>query len=238
MPLADDAAVRARPHSPRLVRALLLGACGAGLIGLALPSGPAATSVLAVSPAASTTILVEAVPHTPAFVPPRVTPPRATRTRAVAAKRLAPPVKKPIVRKRVVKKASARWFAPSRSAVISPYGPRDGRMHRGLDFADGYGDPIRAAGDGVVIGSGYLSGESGYGIITLVRHSNGFITAYAHQAKSFVGAGDRVAAGETIGSVGSTGHSTGPHLHFEVRTAVHGGQVNPRPWLRERGVSV
>lgn len=238
MPLADDAYVPARPRSPRLVRALLLGACGAGLLGLALPGGPAPTSVLAVSPAASSTILVEAVPHGPMFVTSRVVAPRATRSRAVPAKKVAA---KPAVRKIVAKKrsvSSGRWFAPSRSGVISPYGMRNGRMHRGLDFADGYGDPIRVAGDGVVIGSGYLGSESGYGLITLVRHSNGFITAYAHQSRSLVSAGDRVVGGEIIGRVGSSGHSSGPHLHFEVRTAVHGGQINPRPWLAARGVSV
>jgi murein DD-endopeptidase MepM/ murein hydrolase activator NlpD len=161
-------------------------------------------------------------PHTTAAV---VVAQRASRSRTVR------PAKR--VRRHVV-----RWVAPNGGPVVSPFGMRWGRLHKGLDFGAGYGSPIAAAGDGVVVGSGYLSGESGYGLITIIRHSNGYYTAYAHQSRSFVHSGERVNAGETIGLVGSTGHSTGPHLHFEVRTYEGGGQINPRPWLREHGVYV
>ncbi|MDP9181789.1 MAG: M23 family metallopeptidase, partial [Actinomycetota bacterium] len=91
-------------------------------------------------------------------------------------------------------------------------------------------------GAGTVVGAGYLADEGGYGQIVLVRHRGGVITAYAHMSKVLVHAGERVRAGEVIGKVGSTGHVTGPHLHFEVR--IGGQKVNPVPWLRRHGVSV
>jgi murein DD-endopeptidase MepM/ murein hydrolase activator NlpD len=232
VPLADDAPALPRPRSPRLVRALLLGACGAGLLGLGLPGGSPAVQALSVSPAASSTSLVEVETlHAPHFTTARAVTQRATRSRALPSKNTS-------ARPARTAQLTGHWTRPSFSGVVSPFGMRWGRMHKGLDFGAGYGAPIRAAGDGVVVGSGYLSEESGYGIITLIRHSNGVVTAYAHQSRSFVNAGDRVAAGDTIGLVGSTGHSTGPHLHFEVRMSLHGGQINPRPWLRDHGVSV
>jgi murein DD-endopeptidase MepM/ murein hydrolase activator NlpD len=78
----------------------------------------------------------------------------------------------------------------------------------------------------VVISSGWLGD---YGIATLVDHGGGIVTVYAHQSASIVSAGQRVSAGLTIGRVGSTGASTGPHLHFEVR--VNGEPVNPASYL-------
>ncbi len=226
MPLADDALVPTRPRSPRLVRALLIGACGAGLLGLSLPSDAPATPERLISANAAGASLVEPpLPHGPRLVSPVA---RASRSRALPAKR--------VIAKR--KPVLASWARPSYAGVISSYGMRWGRMHKGIDFSAGYGASIRSAGDGVVVGSGYLSGESGYGLITLIRHKSGVVTAYAHQSKSFVDSGDRVSAGETIGEVGSTGHSTGPHLHFEVRMSTHGDQINPTTWLAKRGVYV
>jgi murein DD-endopeptidase MepM/ murein hydrolase activator NlpD len=227
--LSGDLTARSR----RRARVLLLSACGAGLVGLALPGGQQATTgvTLSASTSSSPTVLgtEPAVRHGVVTVAPRPAPARATRSRSAATKRTTPA--KP-------RRKTARWVAPSGAGIVSPYGMRWGRMHKGIDFGARYGAPIRAVGDGVVVGSGYLSSESGYGLITLIRHSNGVVTAYAHQSKSFVEVGDRVTAGERIGLVGSSGHSTGPHLHFEVRMSTHGGQVNPRTWLREHGVFV
>ena len=227
MPPATEPLAPARPRSPRLVRALLLGACGAGLLGLSLPiTHPAAAPTLAVSTVSSTSFFdAREIVRPTVVVPPRVVTPRATRSRRVA------------VAKKVVHH-SPTWVRPSYAGIVSPYGPRNGGFHKGLDFGAGYGAPIFAVGDGVVIDSGYLAEESGYGQITLIRHANGVVSAYAHQSRMFVHAGDRVTAGEIIGLVGSTGHSTGPHLHFEIRMSTHGGQVNPAPWLREHGVNV
>ena len=89
------------------------------------------------------------------------------------------------------------------------------------------GTPIGAAGVGTVISAGWNSG--GYGNLTIVQHRLGYQTWYAHQSSIAVSVGQRVAGGVRIGYVGSTGHSTGPHLHFEVRH--NGVPINPVPYL-------
>ena len=126
-----------------------------------------------------------------------------------------------------------RLLLPVRGAPItSPFGPRvhpvygTVRLHTGIDYGADSGTSIGAANDGVVISSGWLGD---YGIATLVDHGGGIVTVYAHQSASVVSAGQRVSAGSTIGRVGSTGASTGPHLHFEVR--VNGEPVNPASYL-------
>lgn len=130
-------------------------------------------------------------------------------------------------------RAPGRLLLPVPGAPItSAFGPRvhpvygTVRMHTGIDYGADSGTPIRAAGDGVVISSGWLGD---YGIATMIDHGGGIVTVYAHQSATVVAAGQRVSAGSTIGRVGSTGASTGPHLHFEVR--VDGDPVSPSPYL-------
>ena len=101
-----------------------------------------------------------------------------------------------------------------------------GAMHGGIDFKGAYGSPIFAAADGKVSFSGW---KSGYGRTIEIEHAGGILTRYAHLSSSDVAVGKRITAGETIGGLGSTGRSTGPHLHFEVR--VDNQAVNPRPFL-------
>lgn len=98
------------------------------------------------------------------------------------------------------------------------------RMHRGTDFGAATGTPIMAAGDGVVVRAGPFSS---YGNYVRIRHANGYETAYAHLSRFARGmrSGARVRQGQIIGYVGSTGRSTGPHLHYEVIR--HGRQINP-----------
>lgn len=98
--------------------------------------------------------------------------------------------------------------------------PISGRhvMHEGLDFSAPKGTPIYAASGGVVTVAGY---KSGYGKMVEIHHGNDLVTRYAHASKLKVKAGDIVERGQEIAAVGSTGHSTGPHLHFEVRMAGH-----------------
>ena len=86
--------------------------------------------------------------------------------------------------------------------------------------------PIAAAAAGVVIYAGWLGG---YGNLVVLDHGGGIATAYGHQSSLAVGGGQQVAQGQTIGYVGNTGNSTGPHLHFETR--VNGTAVNPRQYL-------
>ncbi|BBC71418.1 peptidase M23 [Altererythrobacter sp. B11] len=99
-------------------------------------------------------------------------------------------------------------------------------MHAGLDFRGAVGAPIHAAAAGRV---SFVGMRSGYGKVVEVSHGNGLMTRYAHMSQWKAKAGQQVAAGAVIGAIGSTGRSTGPHLHFEVR--INGRAVNPRPFL-------
>ena len=104
-------------------------------------------------------------------------------------------------------------------------------FHKGLDLNGEYGSPIHAAADGIVIRSDFDGG--GYGNVVDIDHGNGYVTRYGHCSKLLVKVGDLVHAGDVIGKVGSTGHSTGAHLHFEVW--INGQPVNPRPYLGQIG---
>ncbi|WP_335645784.1 M23 family metallopeptidase [Erythrobacter neustonensis] len=101
-----------------------------------------------------------------------------------------------------------------------------GAMHAGIDFRGPIGSPIFAAADGRVTFAGV---KSGYGNAIEITHGNGMLTRYAHLSRIDVKVGQGVGAGSTIGGLGSTGRSTGPHLHFEVR--INDRAVNPRPFL-------
>jgi murein DD-endopeptidase MepM/ murein hydrolase activator NlpD len=96
------------------------------------------------------------------------------------------------------------------------------RQHKGVDYAAPTGTPVRSVGDGVVDFAGW---QNGYGNVVEVRHTNGRSTLYAHLSRISVKRGERVEQGETVGAVGSTGWSTGPHLHYEVK--VNGEQQDP-----------
>lgn len=129
-----------------------------------------------------------------------------------------------------VPSASGGYAWPLCAPLTSGYGPRWGRMHRGIDFGASTGTPIRASRSGTVISAGW---QGGYGNLVLIGHGGGIVTAYAHMSRLGVSSGASVSQGQTIGSVGSTGNSTGPHLHFEVR--VNGSAVNPRQYLPGSG---
>src|SRR3954451_5962376 len=121
-----------------------------------------------------------------------------------------------------------RFFRPVPGAIGDGFGwIPPGRLHTGLDFPEAAGTPIHAGGVGVVSFAGYNSG--GYGNLTVISHRLGFESWYAHQSRIIVSVGQSVSGGQTIGYVGSTGHSTGPHLHFEVRH--FGTPVDPTPYL-------
>ena len=118
------------------------------------------------------------------------------------------------------------WRWPMCAPVTSEYGPRWGRMHRGIDLGAPVGTPIRSIRGGTVIFAGW---QGGYGRMTLIDHGNGVVSAYAHQSRFAVGQGARVSSGQVIGYIGMTGSTTGPHLHLETR--VGGSAVNPRQYL-------
>ncbi|WP_445638487.1 Peptidase M23 domain-containing protein [Nostoc sp. DSM 114161] len=121
---------------------------------------------------------------------------------------------------------------PSDAATSSPFGWRMHpvlgyrRFHAGLDFAASYGSTIRAADSGRVIFAGWYGG---YGRAVIIDHGNGITTLYGHTSELYVSDGQAVERGQAIAAVGSTGLSTGPHLHFEVRR--NGSPVNPADYL-------
>ena len=121
---------------------------------------------------------------------------------------------------------------PVPGSVSSGFGSRihpifgTSRNHYGVDFNGSSGDPIVAAAAGRVITAGWMNG---YGNVVILSHGDGYTTLYAHQSAILVSNGDTVAGGETIGRVGSTGWSTGPHLHWEIR--IDGVAVDPMPYL-------
>jgi murein DD-endopeptidase MepM/ murein hydrolase activator NlpD len=150
---------------------------------------------------------------------------------------------------------------PVVAAIGSPFGPRDGRLHAGVDLMAARGTPIRAAADGVVVESHCDAATSavwscdrdgrtvdgggvtpGCGWMVDVR-SGTTETRYCHMGRQpSVHVGDHVAAGQTLGYVGSSGHSSGPHLHFEVHTGLSSGDragnsnaIDPVPFMRDRG---
>jgi murein DD-endopeptidase MepM/ murein hydrolase activator NlpD len=107
------------------------------------------------------------------------------------------------------------FVPPFQGRITSNYGWRHGRWHKGIDIALDIGDPVYAAFDGVVRMQRYNAG--GYGNYVLIRHYNGLETIYAHLSEGLVVRNQEVKAGDVIGFGGSTGRSTGPHLHFETR---------------------
>ena len=128
------------------------------------------------------------------------------------------------------------WVNPMpHGAVTSCYGPRWGTMHAGIDLAADAGEPIQSVGAGEVVAAGWVF--SGYGISVVVDHGNGYLTHYAHMNKTAVKVGQKVRAGTVLGYEGSTGDSTGPHLHFEVHKGSMWNQVDPAPWLKARGIN-
>ncbi|WCL86384.1 M23 family metallopeptidase [Streptomyces sp. JCM 35825] len=147
------------------------------------------------------------------------------------AVRLRQPKKKPSTR---------AWVTPVKtyelSAGFDSAGERWAHRHTGQDFAVDIGTPVRSVGAGRVAS---VSCGGAFGIEILVRHPGGYFTQYAHLAAAAVDQGDKVRTGQWIGQAGTTGNSTGPHLHFETRlTRYLGSGVDPRKWLAERGVKL
>lgn len=126
-----------------------------------------------------------------------------------------------------------RFFRPVRGPMGDGFGRRGRRMHTGIDFPVPHGTRVGAAARGVTTFAGWNSG--GYGKLVVIRHRRGFETWYAHLSRVTSFRGERVVAGTPIGYVGSTGRSTGPHLHFEVRR--HGRPINPMPRLLRSAAS-
>lgn len=141
-----------------------------------------------------------------------------------------------VKRQRVVEPysgGSMGWPVPGHTRISSPFGNRihpifkTNKFHTGIDIPAPTGTSVVAASDGTVIYSGSLGG---YGRTIMIDHGSGIVTLYAHNSSLSVSEGARVSRGSTIARVGSTGYSTGPHVHFEVRK--NGSFVDPVSWLR------
>ncbi|EBF5204399.1 peptidase M23 [Listeria monocytogenes] len=120
--------------------------------------------------------------------------------------------------------------------ITSGFGPRWGTSHRGIDFGQPIGTPIGASQTGTVEFASFGqsgSGFGGFGNVVLINHHNGYWTLYAHMSVLRTAVGQKVKGGQIIGEVGSTGDSTGPHLHLEIRKEKMGAQVDPYPYLYE-----
>ena len=215
---------------------LAAGIGAAGVSATAAPVGAAgpAGHVTAAHPYAAVPVQAPAGDEAPgkALPPGLPDPGDASGPAADTVQRKPRPV--PVVAK--VAAATGRWVNPLPSAgVTSCFGQRWGRLHAGVDLAAPHGTPIVAAGAGVVVAAG---AEGGYGNAILIDHGNGYLTHYGHLSATAVVAGQHVAAGQHIGDEGSTGHSTGPHLHFEVHEGHYQNPVEPTAWMHAHGVDI
>ena len=125
----------------------------------------------------------------------------------------------------------ATWIWPAKGVFTSGYGWRWGRMHKGIDVANNVGTPIVAAREGRVSYAGWHDG--GYGYLVEITHQDGSRTLYGHNSRILVRTGEVVAQGQPISNMGSTGRSTGPHLHFEIHPPGRGA-ANPLQFLPPR----
>lgn len=238
--------------------AVASGGSALGSPGATQPSfQPASPSVTATVPAAPTgrTVTAEALPPPPSAAPtisqpapplagavatqPPASPPRT----AEASRAEAPPGQAPAAREQAASRPTAepaprrlppgRFAWPVRGEVVSGFGSKGGGMvNDGLNIAAPRGTPVRAAAEGVVLYSG--NEVRGFGNLVLIRHDNGWVTAYGHADRVLVRQGQRVRLGEEIARVGSTGAVGSPQLHFQVRR--DGKPVDPAAHL-ERAVA-
>jgi murein DD-endopeptidase MepM/ murein hydrolase activator NlpD len=216
-----------RPRRQTAVATLTLAAVGLTTAGGVAGIGAGVESAAAAHPVAVTAIdpvdRVAAAQRADRSARPAL-PPAVPATPATPAKP-APPKKKPA------------WVAPMTTFELSScFGPRWGVMHQGIDFAMPAGTIIRAAGAGTVLAAGWTF--AGYGISVVIDHGNGYLTHYAHASKVWVRPGQRVKPGQALAREGSTGDSTGPHLHFEVHKGAMWHQIDPAKFLRARGVKI
>ncbi|GFH39207.1 M23 family metallopeptidase [Streptomyces pacificus] len=139
----------------------------------------------------------------------------------------------------------AAWVKPVSGYTLTAGFNQGGAMwshkHSGQDFAVPVGTPVKAVSSGVVVKAGPNGGGDGsaYGNAVVVKHANGKYSQYAHLSKINVNVGQSVSTGKVIALSGNTGNSSGPHLHFEIRTTPHyGSALNPANFLRAQGVTI
>lgn len=211
---------------PRLVRSL----CGAAL-GAALTVAPSSSVP---------TVAILRGAHDADQAANGGTETRAAAPRAASRSAPRPPVPSPVVGRGDNRPGQppSRWAAPvTRSPVSAAYGVAGSWAaghHTGIDFAVPVNTPVHAIGEGTVLHAGW-AGD--YGNLVEVRMPDGHHALYAHLSRLFVTPGTVVSPGAVLGSSGNTGRSSGPHLHFEIRSGPgYGTDIDPRAYLAERGV--
>ncbi|MFF1507416.1 M23 family metallopeptidase [Streptomyces sp. NPDC058326] len=228
------------------ITAVALAAAGLGATMVAgagsafAAEGNAAAAPVAVTASAAVAAQAETQAHVAAQV--KAAAAKASAAKVAAAKQAA--VKKAAT-KAVAAKKAASWVKPVTSYTLTASYNQGGAMwshkHSGQDFAVPVGTPVKAAGAGTVVKAGPNGGGDGpaYGNAIVVKHANGTYSQYAHLSKIKAFVGQKVAAGQQIALSGNTGNSSGPHLHFEIRTTPnYGSAVNPAAFLRSHGVSI
>ncbi|GGY44473.1 hypothetical protein GCM10010363_26770 [Streptomyces omiyaensis] len=229
------------------VRVTAVALATAGL-GASLVAG-AGSAFAAESKAAPLAGTAAAAVKTQAETQAKVAALKATQAKAVKAKAAKAAQVKAAAKKAAAKPVAAKkakgWVKPVTSYTLSASYNQGGAMwahkHSGQDFAVPTGTPVKAAGAGTVVKAGPNGGGDGpaYGNAIVVKHANGTYSQYAHLSKIKVHIGQKVAAGQQIALSGNTGNSSGPHLHFEIRTTPnYGSSVNPAAFLRTHGVSL
>ncbi|MFV6032422.1 M23 family metallopeptidase [Streptomyces sp. NPDC056264] len=231
---------RMNPAARVTVVALAAAGLGATMVtgaGSAFAAeGKAVTAPVALTASAAVAAQADAQAHVAAQV-------KAAAAKAAAVKQAA--VKKAVTVKPVAAKKAAAWVKPVAGYTLSASYNQGGAMwahkHSGQDFAVPVGTPVKVAGSGTVVKAGPNGGGDGpaYGNAIVVKHANGTYSQYAHLSKIKVHIGQKVLVGQQIALSGNTGNSSGPHLHFEIRTTPnYGSAVNPAAFLRSHGVSI
>ncbi|KQX45664.1 MULTISPECIES: M23 family metallopeptidase [unclassified Streptomyces] len=226
------------PAARVTVVALAAAGLGASLVagaGSAFAAEGKAAAPVALTASAAVSAQAEAQAHV------------AAQVKAAAAKANAKTVAvKAVAAQHVVTaKKAPSWVKPVSAYTLSASYNQGGAMwahkHSGQDFAVPTGTPVKAAAAGTVVKAGPNGGGDGpaYGNAIVVKHANGKYSQYAHLSKIKVKIGQKVGAGQQIALSGNTGNSSGPHLHFEIRTTPnYGSAVNPMAFLRSHGVGV
>ncbi|MFF4170034.1 M23 family metallopeptidase [Streptomyces sp. NPDC001744] len=218
--------------------AVALAAAGLGASLVAGAGSAFAAEGKAVAPVAATaSAAVAAQAETQAHL--------AAQVKAAAAKAKVTVVKATATKKAVTAKKAPAWVKPVSSYTLSASFNQGGAMwahkHSGQDFAVPVGTPVKAAAAGTVVKAGPYGGGDGpaYGNAIVVKHANGRYSQYAHLSKIQVKIGQKVGVGQRIALSGNTGNSSGPHLHFEIRTTPnYGSALNPAAFLRAHGVGI
>lgn len=241
-----SATVRRRPDvlKPLSISLLSLGATYAIVQTVSAPFG----EISQAAPAGrSVAMALVAAPDTPKATPnaaptSSTSAPEAAEVERPRASGIATAKPSPATRKATTPAAipsvdiSKAWILPLKTYTISSrFGPRWGTTHAGLDLAAPTGTPVMAMSSGTVTLAGW---QGGYGNKIEITYWDGTVSHYGHLDRIDVKVGQKVMVGDVVGAVGSTGNSTGPHLHLEVHTDKAAPSKDPEPWLALHGIPV